>query len=185
MNTRDYITVVSGVPRSGTSLMMSILEAGGIPALTDGIRKADEHNPHGYFEYEPVKRLASDSTWMETARGRAVKIIHRLLAHLPAGFEYRVIFMDRDLADVFASQRDMLVARGDAAADQREAPIVRALAAEVHAVKEWLASRPDTSVLSVPYVGVVRDPSKWCREISHFLGGLNEEAMAGTVHPTL
>jgi hypothetical protein len=183
---RGYITVVSGVPRSGTSLMMRMLEAGGIPALTDGVRQPDAHNPHGYFEYEPVKRLAGDSSWMETARGRAVKVIHRLLPHLPPGFEYRVVFMDRGLTEVFHSQREMLAARGDGAAGQDEKQIVRALAEEVRAVKEWLASRPATSVLSVPYAGVVREPARWSGEVSGFLGGgLNEAAMAAIADPAL
>ncbi|MGA3026255.1 MAG: sulfotransferase family protein [Bryobacteraceae bacterium] len=186
LNVRDYITVVSGVPRSGTSLMMHMLEAGGIPALTDGVRRPDAHNPHGYFEYEPVKRLAADSSWMRAALGRAVKIIHRLLPHLPRGFEYRVVFMDRPLTEVFHSQREMLAAHGDQAAGQDEARIVRALAEEVRAVKEWLASRPDVSVLSVPYAGVVREPARWSGEVSRFLGGgLNEAAMAVIADPAL
>ena len=183
---RDYITVVSGVPRSGTSLMMRMLEAGGIPALTDGLRQPDAYNPHGYFEYEPVKRLAGDSSWMEAARGRAVKIIHRLLPHLPPGFEYRVVFMERSLTEVFHSQREMLAARGHEAAQQQERRIVEALAEEVRAMKGWLASRPATSVLSVPYAGVVREPARWSGEVSRFLGGgLNEAAMAAIADPAL
>jgi Sulfotransferase domain len=186
LNMRGYITVVSGVPRSGTSLMMSMLDAGGIPALTDGVRRPDAHNPHGYFEYEAVKRLAADSSWMEGARGKAVKVIHRLLPHLPSGFEYRVIFMERNLAEVFESQRKMLAARGDEAAGQDEEQIVGALAEEVRAVKEWLASRPTTSVLGVPYAEVVREPVRWSGELARFLGGgLNEAAMARMVDPLI
>jgi hypothetical protein len=166
--------------------MMRMLEAGGIPALTDGVRLPDANNPHGYFEYEPVKRLARDSSWMEAARGRAVKIIHRLLVHLPEGFEYRVIFMDRDLAEVFESQREMLAARGHEAASQNEKRVIPALAGEVRAVKEWLASRPGISALAVPYSEVVRDPAHWSGIIARFLGGgLNEAAMAGVVDPAL
>ncbi len=181
-----YITVVSGIPRSGTSLMMRMLDAGGIPALTDRIRRPDAHNPRGYFEYQPVKRLAADSSWMEAARGKAVKIVHRLLLHLPAGFEYRVIFMDRDLTEVFASQRDMLAAYGDAAAFQDEKQIVRALAEEVRAVKEWLSGRAATSLFSVPYAELVREPAKWSARVSGFLNGrLDEAAMAAVVDPAL
>src|SRR5690349_18862446 len=97
MSSRNYVTVVTGVPRSGTSLMMQMLEAGGISALTDNQRPPDIHNPRGYFEYDLVKRIAQDASWMEAARGKAVKIIYRLLPHLPPEFEYRVVFMDRDL----------------------------------------------------------------------------------------
>lgn len=186
MNTRDYITIVSGVPRSGTSLMMRMLEAGGIPALTDNIRQPDAHNPHGYYEYEPVKRLATDSTWMESARGKAVKIIFALLRHLPPGLEYRVIFMDRDLTEVFDSQREMLAALHDPAASQHETRIIATLAQEVRAVKQNLAARPSTTVLNVPYADLVTDPTAWTAEISRFLsGGLNEAAMALLADPVL
>jgi hypothetical protein len=179
---RSYVTVVSGVPRSGTSLMMRMLEAGGIVVLTDGLRKADEHNPRGYFEYEPVKKLAHDSSWMAEARGKAVKIIHRLLMHLPDTFEYRVVFMDRALTEVFDSQREMLAARGDAAAGQQEERIVRGLAEDVRRVKEWLAAQANISVLSVPYAEVVQEPAKWSSEIARFLDGdLDERAMASEV----
>lgn len=187
LNTRDYITIVSGVPRSGTSLMMRMLEAGGIPALTDNIRQPDAHNPHGYFEYEPVKRLATDSTWMKNARGKAVKIIYPLLRHLPPGFEYRVIFMDRDLAEVFDSQREMLATRCDPAASQHETRIIATLAQEVHAAKHQLTARPSTAVLTVSYAELVTDPSKWSAEVSRFLigGALNEAAMALIADPVL
>ena len=186
MNTREYITIVSGVPRSGTSLMMRMLEAGGIPALTDNIRKPDAHNPYGYYEYEPVKRLATDSSWITNARGKAVKIIFALLRHLPPGFEYRVIFMDRDLTEVFDSQREMLAARLDPAASQYETRIVATLAQEVLTAKHQLTARPSTAVLTVPYAELVTDPTKWSAEISRFLsGGLNEAAMAVLADPVL
>ena len=183
---RDYVTVVSGAPRSGTSLMMRMLEAGGIPALTDGQRPPDAHNPHGYFEYSPVKRLADDASWIEAARGQAVKIIYRLLMHLPLRMSYRVVFMERDLEEVFASQRDMLRAQGDAAASQEAARLIPALAAELRVAKEWLARQPNMSVLAVPYAEVVRDPLTWSHEVSRFLGpGLDEAAMTAIVDPSL
>jgi hypothetical protein len=138
---REYVTVVTGAPRSGTSLMMRMLDAGGIPALTDGHRPPDEHNPGGYFEYDPVKRLAENSSWLETARGRAVKVIYRLLPYLPPQVEYRVVFMERDLTEVFESQRAMLRARGDPAADQQGDRLLRALAEELDNARELLAGR--------------------------------------------
>jgi hypothetical protein len=166
--------------------MMRMLEAGGIPALTDNIRQPDAHNPHGYYEYEPVKRLATDSTWMESARGKAVKIIFALLRHLPPGLEYRVIFMDRDLTEVFDSQREMLAALRDPAASQHETRIIATLAQEVHAVKQNLAARPSTTMLNVPYADLVTDPTEWTAEISRFLSGdLNEAAMALLADPVL
>src|ERR1700726_4979370 len=105
---RSYVTVVSGMPRSGTSLLMRMLVAGGLPALTDGHRPADHHNPRGYFEDVRARKLAHDSSWIEEARGKAVKIIYRLLPNLPPHLDYRVLFMERDLEEVFDSQQDML-----------------------------------------------------------------------------
>ena len=185
---RDYVTVVSGAPRSGTSLMMRMLAAGGIPALTDGRRPPDAHNPHGYFEYSPVKRLAlgDAASWIEAARGQAVKIIYRLLTHLPPHMSYRIVFMERDLEEVFASQRDMLRAQGDAAASQEAARLIPAFAAELRVVRDWLARQPGMSVLAVPYAEVVRAPLTWSHEVSQFLGpGLDEAAMAAAVDPSL
>ena len=183
---RDYVTVITGAPRSGTSLMMRMLEAGGIPALTDGQRPPDAHNPHGYFEYSPVKRLAEDASWMEAARDQAVKIIYRLLMHLPPRMSYRIVFMERDMEEVFASQRSMLRAQGNAAASQDAARLIPAFAAELRVVRDWLARQPNMLVLAVPYAEAVRDPLKWAHEVSRFLGaGLNEAAMAAAVDPSL
>ncbi len=185
---RDYVTVVSGAPRSGTSLMMRMLQAGGIPALTDGQRPPDAHNPHGYFEYSPVKRLAlgDAASWIEAARGHAVKIIYRLLMHLPPRMSYRIVFMERDLEEVFASQRDMLLAHGDMAASQESARLIPAMAAELHVVRDWLARQPGMPVLAVPYAEVVRDPLTWAYEVARFLSaGMDEAAMAAAVDPSL
>jgi hypothetical protein len=103
------IVVVSGLPRSGTSMMMQMLEAGGLPILTDGERVADADNPRGYYEYAPAKRLMTDRTWLPAADGKAVKIVAQLLPYLPpAPHRFRVIFMKRDLGEVLASQQVML-----------------------------------------------------------------------------
>jgi hypothetical protein len=167
-------------------MMMRMLAAGGIPALTDSQRPPDAHNPHGYFEYSPVKRLAEDASWIEAARGQAVKIIYRLLMYLPPRMSYRIVFMERDLEEVFASQRDMLCAQGDAAASQESARLIPAFAAELRVVKDWLARQPNMPVLAVPYAEVVRDPLTWTHEVSRFLGaGMDEAAMAATVDPSL
>ena len=103
MRERDFVTVVSGAPRSGTSMMMRMLAEGGIPALTDGVRKPDSDNPHGYFEFEPVKRTKDDATWLADARGRAVKMVYELLRDLPADRSYRVVLMRRDLGEMVTS----------------------------------------------------------------------------------
>ena len=115
----DFITVVTGLPRSGTSLMMQMLAAGGIPPLTDYQRKPDESNPRGYFEFEPVKRLRADRSWLDQAHGRAIKVIHLLLRELPTDgiYNYRVILMKRSIKEVLASQRVMLDRQGKTGAD--------------------------------------------------------------------
>ena len=105
---QSNIIVVSGLPRSGTSLMMQLLGAGGVPLLTDNLRKADLDNPNGYFEYQQVKRLNVDSSWMGLAQGRAIKIVSPLLTYLPVQWQYKIIFMERDLGEVIASQDKML-----------------------------------------------------------------------------
>jgi hypothetical protein len=183
---RDWVTVVSGIPRSGTSLMMRMLNAGGIPALTDGERRADTHNPHGYFEYEPVKRLQAGASWIGAARGKSLKVIYRLLRFLPASVPYRVVLMKRDMHEVFDSQRDMLRARGDGAAEQAGDRLMVALAAELEETRNWLSRQPQIQVLEVQYADVIADPAGQAREVSRFLGGgLDEDAMAASVDPSL
>jgi hypothetical protein len=183
---RDWVTVVSGIPRSGTSLMMRMLDAGGIAALTDGKRLADTHNPHGYFEYEPVKRLATDASWMESARGKSIKVIYRLLRFLPAGIPYRVVLMQRDLHEVFDSQRDMLRDRGDEAAGQAGDRLIAVLAAELEETRKWLTSQAGMEVFEVRYADLVGQPAVQAKALSGFLGGdLDEEAMAAAVDPSL
>lgn len=185
MNARNYIVVVTGMPRSGTSLMMQMLNAGGIPALTDNRRAPDAHNPLGYFEYEPVKSLARDASWVQSGRGKAVKIIYRLLRHLPREFEYRVVFMERELAHVFASQREMLRARGDVAAKQSEQPMLAAFETEIKEAQRWLASQRNIQILLVRYDEILENPDYWVSEVSRFLDGLDTTAMAACVNPAL
>jgi hypothetical protein len=173
------------MPRSGTSLMMRMLDAGGLPALTDGHRAADAHNPHGYFEDERIRGLARDSSWLTEAQGRAVKIIYRLLPYLPPALQYRVVFMERDINEVYDSQQAMLQARMDPAAAQDRA-IVRALARELESSKQWLAAQPYMTVLEVPYAGLIENPATWAANVARFLdGGLDEAAMAAPVDPSL
>ena len=102
----NVITIVSGLPRSGTSMMMQILESGGMKVITDNIRKADEDNPHGYYEYERVKKIKDDTGWLKETRGKAFKMISLLLYDLPSNENYKVIFMKRKMSEILASQRD-------------------------------------------------------------------------------
>ena len=167
-------------------MLMRMLSAGGLPPLTDHIRVADVHNPAGYFEYEPVKQLSRNASWLEDARGKAVKIIYRLLRYLPAHLPYRVIFVERDLSEVFESQREMLAARGDQAANQDSRKLIEVFALELRNTLDWLATQSNVQVLRARYEGIVQDPQEWSREISRFLGGgMNQDAMAAAVDPAL
>ena len=182
----DCVTIVSGLPRSGTSLMMQMLQAGGLSLLTDERRAADPHNPRGYFEYEAVKHSRVDVSWLEQARGRAVKVIHLLLRHLPADRPYCVIFMLRDLREVLASQRAMLKDSGRSGALIPDDKLACVFERQLLEVRQWLAERPNFRVLYVNYREVVSDPAAAAQTIARFLGGgLDVHAMAGAVDRTL
>jgi hypothetical protein len=182
----DRVTLVSGLPRSGTSLMMQMLHAGGIPLLIDEQRAADQSNPRGYFEYEPVKRSGTDRSWLELAGGRAVKVIHLLLCPLPADRPCRVIFMLRDLQEVIASQRAMLQAGGRTGARIPDDQLAGAFRRQLVEARRWLAERPNFQVLYVNYRDVLADPAAAAQAIALFLGvNLDISAMVGVVDPTL
>ncbi len=183
---RETIIVVSGLPRSGTSLMMQMLAAGGIPPLADDFRPPDESNPRGYFEFEPVKRLRADRSWLDQARGRAIKVIHLLLRELPIDekYTYRVILMRRPIEEVLASQRAMLERRGKVAAD--DAMLAKVYRSQLEQAEQWLASQPAFSVLPVDYHVILRTPELAINEMNDFLGGgLDVGAMIRAVDPQL
>jgi hypothetical protein len=183
---QEFITVVSGVPRSGTSLMMQMLHAGGMPALTDQIRAEDTSNPRGYFEYEPVKHLRTDRAWLPLARGRAVKIIHLLLRELPMdGTEqYRVVFMQRPWEEVLASQRVMLERLGRATADPEK--LRRVFEEQTQQICSWLAVQPCVKLQKVEYHRAVSDPAAIATDLSAFLGmKLDLPACIAAVEPAL
>jgi hypothetical protein len=182
----DEIAVVSGLPRSGTSMMMKMLEAGGLPALTDGQRRADEDNLGGYYEFERVKQVAQDSRWLEEARGKAVKVISRLLCELPPQFRYRVIFMERQLDEVLASQQRMLERRGRADGGAADPALKRLFEKHLEEVARWLAGQPNFAVLRVRYNEVLAQPGPKSREVAQFLGGaVDWEKMSAVVDPRL
>lgn len=179
------ITVVSGLPRSGTSLMMQMLAAGGMPVLTDGVRRPDEDNPRGYFEYEPVKHTWADASWVPAAVGRAVKVVHLLLPSLPPGFRYRVLLLDRDLAEVTASQQAMLARKGQSL-PLPESRLAAVYAEQLADVRRRLAERSDVAVLEMRHVELVGRPAAAAAAVNAFLGGgLDETAMAACVVPSL
>ena len=183
---RDFVTIVSGVPRSGTSMMLRMLSAGGLEILTDGVRTADPDNPHGYFEWEPVKSLKRDAAWVAGAVGKGVKVIYYSLADLPAGYRYRVVFMHRNLDEVLASQAEMLKRRGVTAPSPDDATMKRLFENELQEIAEWLATRPAFAILNVDYASVVAAPLEEARRVNDFLGGgLDCHAMAKMVDAQL
>lgn len=183
------IVVVSGLPRSGTSMMMRMLEAGGVPLLVDGVRSADVSNPNGYFEFEPVKDLAAsrgDAPWLRSARGRAVKVIAFLLTWLPEHHNYQVIFMHRDLDEVLASQRLMLERRGEPAANERDAETRATYGDHLSQVERFLQRRPCFATLRVSYRETVAEPEATAARVAAFLGRrLDTAAMARAVDAAL
>lgn len=184
--TRNEIIVVSGLPRSGTSMMMRMVTAGGIEAVEDGERQADADNPRGYFEFEPVKKLKEDTTWLEGARGKAVKIISFLLLDLPPHYPYKVLFMRRTLQEVLASQRQMLVRRGEPTDRVTDSQMAAVYEKHLKQVNEWMRHQPSLEVMDCPYAEIVADPRGYANRIDAFLGGgLDTEAMAAAVERTL
>jgi hypothetical protein len=193
-SSRAFVTVVSGLPRSGTSMMMQMLVAGGMPALADPVgvcpagtqpgtgRPADEDNPRGYYELEAVKHTRRDPSWLLQAPGKAVKVVHLLLYDLPPGHAYRVLLMRRDLREVVASQRVMLRRRGQTGAAVTDEQLRATFAAQMRQLEGWLARRAHFAFLPVPYAEVVARPAEWAARVDAFLGGgLDTAAMAGEV----
>lgn len=178
------IIVVSGLPRSGTSLMMQMLHSGGVVVVTDHVRTADTDNPRGYFEFERVKKIKDDTAWLPDARGKAVKMISQLLLDLPPTERYRVVFMQRDLTETLISQEKMLERRSREAAPREE--IERAFVKHLDKLYAWLEAQPNFTVLYVKYADLVANPEQEARRISEFLGGsLDLAAMAAAVDPSL
>jgi hypothetical protein len=180
------IAIVSGLPRSGTSLMMQMLIAGGMTALSDGERVADTDNPRGYCEWERIKQLPKEPACIAEAEGKAVKVISQLLFALPAEHDYRIIFMQRPLLEVVASQAEMIRRRGTSGAPLPEAALIAGLRAHLNQVNAWLGQRPGILVLRLEYHSVLRDPGSAARNVREFLQhGLDVEAMATQVDPSL
>jgi hypothetical protein len=182
----ELITIVSGLPRSGTSMMMKMLAAGGMQILTDNRRTPDRDNPKGYYEFERVKQIEHDTDWLPQAQGKAVKIIAALLKHLPRWYDYRVIFVRRNIREVLASQREMLIRRGeatDAVSDERMAELFGKHVAQVEA---WMTAQPNIDVLYVDHGSVLADPGAAAARLNRFLGGtLDERKAAAVVDPSL
>jgi hypothetical protein len=180
------ITIVSGLPRSGTSLMMQMLAAGGVPILSDGERVPDIDNPRGYCEWERIKQLPKEPGCIGQAEGKAVKVISQLLFALPAGYDYRIIFMERPLAEVVASQAEMIRRLGTKGAALPEAALIAGLKMHLNQVNAWVGSNRELAVLRVQYHAVLRDPKVIAENVVKLVGReLNVPAMVGQVDGSL
>jgi len=184
----EPIVVVSGLPRSGTSMMMRMLEAGGIAPFTDGERSADIDNPEGYYEYRRVMDLEKDPdrSWVRQARGRALKVISFLLRHLPNDNAYRIVYMRRNLDEVLTSQDKMLDRLGNAAPGADLEVMKEAYRNDIVAARLYARKQPHMEMLEVHYAETVGDPAATARTVNAFLGGgLDEAKMAAAVKAAL
>jgi Sulfotransferase domain len=184
MSDNQEIVIVSGLPRSGTSLMMQMLDKGGIPVVTDHIRTADTDNPRGYYELEQVKSIKRDASWLREMRGKAFKMVSQLLYELPSCEKYCVIFMERDLDEVIRSQDKMLARLGKPTAPAEK--IKRLFTSHLEQLREWLAKQGNIDVLRLQYHDVVERPAAEAQRVSAFLKGRADVAeMVRSVDPAL
>jgi predicted AlkP superfamily phosphohydrolase/phosphomutase/Tfp pilus assembly protein PilF len=168
---KDTIYIVSGIPRSGTSLMMQILESAGLPILTDNKRAADNHNPNGYYEFEKTKRIANDISWLYEAKGKAVKIVSQLLLHLPDDLNYKIIFMQRDLKEVILSQQRMISDKNKATnADAYPVHLEIAYKKNLKRVTDWQNMKSNVGFLAINYNQLLKNPDKELSGLIEFLG---------------
>lgn len=180
-----WITIVSGLPRSGTSMMMRMLEAGGIPALTDELRTPDEDNPNGYYEFEDVKSIEDYSKWIDRAPGHSVKMVYSLLKNLPTDREYRVLFMRRNVDEILQSQKKMLERKG-ITTDIPDAMMKALFERELRQFYSWIPSQTHLKLVNISYNDLLSNPENTIDQINrHFGETLDTEAMVRLVDPGL
>jgi hypothetical protein len=164
--------VVSGLPRSGTSMMIKMLAVGGIEPLTDNLRTADENNPNGYYEFERVKKLKDgDTAWVGSAVGKSVKVISPLLQSLPADYDYRIIFMQRNIQEVLASQEKMLTSRGETGGQVSDEQLAEIYQKHLRNLETWLNEQSNMKVLTINYNQLLKDPLPGLNQVNQFLDG--------------
>jgi hypothetical protein len=178
------IVIVSGLPRSGTSLMMQMLDQGGVEVVTDAIRAADTDNPRGYYEFELVKKIKHDASWLPGTRGKAFKMVSQLLYDLPASERYRIVFMERDMDEMLLSQEKMLQRLKRPSAPRDE--VKRAFLLHLDRLHDWLGRQANMAVLRVSYNGLVERTEAEAQRVSAFLGGrVDVTRMTAAVDPAL
>ena len=184
--TGEHITVVSGLPRSGTSMLMKMLDAAGLEPIIDGIRAADSDNPGGYYELEKVKKIGEDTSWLADARGKVVKVISQLLRDLPSQFHYKVLFAHREMAEILASQRVMLGRRGQPTDTVDDVKMAALFQSHLDDIKAWMDVQPHIEAIHLHYGEIIADPQGQSRHIAAFVdAGLDAERMARVVDDNL
>lgn len=183
---KDVITVVSGLPRSGTSMMMRMLDAGGIPVMVDNIRTADIDNPKGYYEFERVKKIDQDAAWLPETQGKVVKMVSMLLMKLPPAYRYKIVFMRRHMDEILASQAKMLERLGKTGGNApTAAQMANLFTRHLAEVESWLAKQANMEVRYIWYHEALKSPRETAEALSAFLGGLDVEKMVAVVDPNL
>lgn len=184
---KDYVIVVSGLPRSGTSMMMKMLEAGGLEILTDDLREADANNPKGYYEFERVKQMKDgDLAWVPDAVGKVVKIVTGLITFLPAEYNYKVIFMQREIKEVLSSQKKMLGRLGKGDDNIPDDKMAKIYLEHLKQVNAWLVRQPNIEVLYLIYNSMVADPTEALNKVNALLGGnMDIQTMSAVVDKEL
>ncbi len=182
----ERITIISGLPRSGTSAMMQMLSQAGMEPLTDNLRAADKDNPSGYYELEMVQKIRNDTSWLAEARGKIVKVVSPLLAHLPEDYMYDVIFMRRNLDEIIASQAKMIENRQSSGAELDSEQLTRTYKNHLKDIYIWMGSKKNVRILSVNYRDVIEEPVKVAQDLVTFLGiELDPNAMIAAVDSRL
>ncbi|MBL0329894.1 MAG: alkaline phosphatase family protein [Bacteroidetes bacterium] len=185
-NIKGTITIVSGLPRSGTSMMMQMLAAGGLNILTDNIRATDENNPKGYLEYQKVKSLAHDNSWLHEGQNKVVKVIAQLLQFLPANYQYKVVFMEREMEEVIQSQQIMLGKKADVEKKVYPTSLADTFKKQLEKTQSWIKNHPQFEVTFISYSDVIQNPQEIAENLSLFLDSeLNIEKMVQAVDRNL
>lgn len=180
------IIIVSGLPRSGTSMMMKMLEAGGVDLVVDHKRRADEDNPKGYFEYEKVKKIKDDASWLNNIGGKGVKIVSLLLYHLPLTHRYKIVFMERHIQEVVDSQRKMFERSGQQTQAIDDSILAEKFEAHLKKVSTWIQRQPNVECLYIRYREAIQDPLSKSLQVREFLGkDLDVNAMAQVIDGSL
>ena len=185
-NTDNTTIIVSGLPRSGTSMMMQMLEAGGLRIMTDGIRTADDNNLKGYYEFEKTKKIMDDASWIPDCTGKAVKIVSPLLYYLPGNYYYRIIFMERDMNEIINSQNKMLERLNNKGTSLPDRDMIRKNSDHIRDIKKWISAKNNIDVIYIKYNDIINNSVQKANLINKFLGNkLDAGKMASVADKSL